>query len=1098
MFRTFLVTLTGTLLVLLGTLTASAAPAVTITVNTTADTVATDGKCSLREAIQAANTNTAVRECPAGSGVDTIQFALGTGTPTINVTGSGLPTITAGVTINGNTGGAARIELNGAGTATNTNGLTISASSVTIKALVINRFGGNGIELRGAGKHHISGSLIGTNKLGTLVSANGGAGILVNSSAFNTIGGTTTADRNIISGNGTDGILLNAALNSAQAPNSNTILGNFIGTNVTGTAALSNGVHGVLLESGGGNVIGGTTGITVGGPCTGACNVISGNHDSGIEIQSNNNSVQGNMIGTDVHGTAALANGDIGVHIVAANNNTIGGTSASARNIISTNLNGNINITSNPHNNVVRGNFIGTAVNGIDILETGDDGVVISGGLGNVIGGTTGTTPGGACTGACNVIAGNDGNGILLVESEDTLVQGNFIGTAVNGTAARGNGLDGIDLVNAGNNTIGGTTANARNLISGNLKKGVVIETANLGVDSSENVIEGNFIGTTTTGTAALANGEGGISISAGTDNVIGGTTGITVGGACTGACNVVSGNGATGIAITTDNNRVQGNFIGTTVTGTTALGNADEGILILNEGGNTIGGITATSRNIISANQLTGISIVNSPHNTIQGNFIGDNVSGFGVLGNKDAGILVDGGTGNTIGGSTDTTPGGACTGACNNIAGSVKSGLLILDSTQTEVKGNYIGLNADGTTTAGGNQEDGVLLQGTAADNTIGGTTPGERNVISANSINGVHVDASGSNNIVQGNYIGTNTTGTGSQKNSQSGVSICASNTTIGGSAAGAGNLISGNLEDGVSFSCDGRSGNQVLGNFIGTDVTGTAALSNGRNGVKVSDTGGVIIGGVFGAPAPAGGNVIAFNTEAGVRVDNADESSIRFNSIFSNTSPEINLTNANNVVATPILSSATSGSTHIVGAFAGASSTTYALDFYVTPDCGHPQGKTYLGSKDVTTDTNGNVNFTADLTPTAPGGWFVTATATDPDNNTSQFSACAQVSGPTPTPGCTGKPANPALLKPANNAVVLKTRPTLKWSAANCADTYTVIVKDKATGKRVDKSTALTVLKYKTITLTIGKSYKWFVKACRAGQCSSSVKRIFTVQ
>ena len=153
----------------------------TITVTTTADTVAADGQCSLREAIQAANTNTAVNECAAGAaGLDTIQFNIGVGTPTINVT-SALPAVSEPVIINGNTGGATRVELNGLGAGAGVTGLTITAGGSTVQALVINRFTANGISLATGGGNAVRGCIIGLNSAGTTDQGNTLIGISVSS-----------------------------------------------------------------------------------------------------------------------------------------------------------------------------------------------------------------------------------------------------------------------------------------------------------------------------------------------------------------------------------------------------------------------------------------------------------------------------------------------------------------------------------------------------------------------------------------------------------------------------------------------------------------------------------------------------------------------------------------------------------------------------------------------------------------------------------------------------------------------------------------------------------------------------------------------------
>ncbi len=100
--------------------------------------------------------------------------------------------------------------------------------------------------------------------------------------------------------------------------------------------------------------------------------------------------------------------------------------------------------------------------------------------------------------------------------------------------------------------------------------------------------------------------------------------------------------------------------------------------------------------------------------------------------------------------------------------------------------------------------------------------------------------------------------------------------------------------------------------------------------------------------------------------------------------------------------------------------------------------------------------------------------------------------------TPTSICdVTKPAKPTLRTPIKGVPVPKTRPTLKWYAATCAKTYTVTIKDAVTGKKVDSKKGLTVLQYKTKTLTRGKTYTWQVTACNEIGCTRSEKRSLTV-
>ena len=248
--------------------------------------------------------------------------------------------------------------------------------------------------------------------------------------------------------------------------------------------------------------------------------------------------LDGTNAGAGANGLLITA-GDSRVRGLAISRFVIGGPNSGAGIHLSTN-----------GGNVIDGNFLGTNVTGTVAL--GGGGVIMLGGAGNTIGGTTAE--------ARNVISGN-GNGVSISGgvggSSGNLVQGNFIGTDVTGTVDLGNQLEGI-IAFGDNNTIGGTTASARNIISGNSRRGV-----QLGVGSG-NLVQGNFIGTDVTGMVALGNTLGGVLIFRAADNAIGGTT--------AGAGNLISGNGFAGVAILSKvtppvgveatGNRVQGNSI--------------------------------------------------------------------------------------------------------------------------------------------------------------------------------------------------------------------------------------------------------------------------------------------------------------------------------------------------------------------------------------------------------------------------------------------------------------------------------------------------------------------------------------------------------
>ncbi len=595
---------------------------------------------------------------------------------------------------------------------------------------------------------------------------------------------------------------------SLQGADNVTIQGNYIGTNAAGTNALANGWSGIEFSSTSSN-------NTVGGRTVAERNIISGNTERGIYLNgSDNNQILGNYIGLNAAGTGVIANGWSGVELNnAADNNTIGG-------------------------DVI-------ASGGNRIFGSGQNGIAINGG-------STGNTLGGTAAGAGNLISSNSRNGINVDASTGNAIEGNYIGTNVAGTAAAANGQNGISLTNGANgNIIGGTTAGAQNLISGNSRDGVVVDA------SSGNTIAGNYIGTNAAGTAAQANGWGGIEL-------VGTASNNTIGGTTAAARNIISGNTERGVYLNgADSNQVLGNYIGLDVTGTTVIANGWSGVelnssadnniiggaMLANGGnrifgsgqngiaingastGNTIGGTATGAGNIISSNGQSGINVDASTGNTMAGNYIGTNVAGTAAAANGENGIsLTNGANGNTIGGNV--------AGAGNTISDNTRNGLSINASSGNTIAGNHIGTTAAGTG-AQANGWNGIELTSTSANNTIGGTTVVARNIISGNTERGVYLNGADSNQVL-GNYIGLDVTGTTVIANGWSGVEMnnVADNNVIGGAVAGARNVIFGNGQDGVYISAG--SDNTIVGNYIGTNAAGTAAQANTWNGIELGST------------------------------------------------------------------------------------------------------------------------------------------------------------------------------------------------------------------------------------------------------------------
>jgi len=798
-----------------------------------------DDQCTLRAAIMQANYD--LNE-------DQITFSVPSVSPTFP-----LPEITNPVNILGRYSDKA-VVLDGSTNNISGPGLHISAGNSSVQDLTIigfdSGFEASAIKLSGpVGANNIEKCFIGTDEAGTSGKGNG-IGILVYNSD-NTIGGSQLT-RNVISGNDSEGILI-----QGLDAHDNLILGNYIGTNPAGTAALGNGGAGVLIDDdANANDVGGTNGVD-------SRNLISGN-DIGIHVrQSENNKIQGNYIGTDVNGTIGLGNTRDGVIIGGSQNNTIGGTDPLAGNVISNN---------------------------------GEKGITI---LGN----------------------GSTGN----------RVEGNFIGTDVNGTAVLGNEQDGVSIEYAPNNTIGGSVA-ARNVISGNNRDGVVIQGANEpGYYASNTIVSANYIGTCVNGQTDLGNLQYGVRINGARQVTIGGLVGED-------SRNIISGNDEDGIRIESSTlsiakmNDVQGNYIGTNVSGEEALPNGMSGIHMEDAHENTIGGSEA-ARNVISGNDLNGIKI-------------------YGIFGESEAG---------------------------------------------NRIEWNYIGTDADGTD-AVGNGEDGINIYN-SANNIIGDSIEGSWNLISGNLGDGIEMIGSDSNgNKVQGNYIGTDKDGATALGNHANGVTIsfCPGN-IIGGLTAGSGNLISGNFTNGVEIWGSNATGNEVQRNLIGTDRYGTADLGNSNHGVSISASDNIL-----GGTGPESSNVIAFNDDDGVHVSSGTGNSILGNSLFSNGDLGIDLgldgvtandtddldLGANDQQNFPEL--------NVVGGFVVASLNStpdkaFRLEFFSNTSCdpsGHGEGGQFLESFDVITDAEGNATI-----GTALSGSFITATATEPDGSTSEFSACA---------------------------------------------------------------------------------------------------------
>ncbi len=866
------------------------------------------GAGSLRQAILDANAN-------AGADIITFNISPG-GVQTIAPT-SALPTISGPVTIDGTTqlgySGTPLIELSGAsagGSGINTvDGLRITGGGSTVLQLAINRFSGDGIELNGASGNIVEGCYIGTDLGGMLDQGNVQYGVNIVASTNNTIGGATADKRNVISGNNFGGVQIDFGTNIVQ--------GNYIGTNKDGEATLGNSGHGITVQGGG------AVNNTIIG------NVISGNASNGIWILNGptGSIIRGNLIGTDKDGDTDLGNAADGILIGSGTNNIVGGATAADRNVISGNNGTGLALGVNllAQGVTVQGNYIGTNSAGTAALGNSIHGITVGGNT--TIGGTTGTTPGGNCTGACNLISGNGQNGI--VSNGNTLVLGNYIGTDVTGNVDLGNTQSGVALSNGASGlAVGGTTPEARNVISGNNQYGILLV-------GGGGTIQGNIIGLNVTGASDLGNGLSGVLIT----NF---SAGNLIGGTAAGAGNLISGNDEDGVKVNAtlfspSINTIQGNLIGTDVTGTLDRGNTRHGIAV-SSSFLTIGGTTAAARNVISGNNGNGIgldpgSTGGQDGMTVLGNYIGTDASGTAGLGNGGSGIYFTGAPNALIGGTV--------MGAGNVISANGGNGITAYRGT---IQGNYIGTDKNGLTVSGlGNNLNGIKLgdAGSSANGvTIGGATAAARNVIAGNSQNGIELTTSSTNTSIKGNYIGQNTLN-GVQATQVTGVNA----NTIGGTATGEGNTITGNGENGVQV----RS-------TINVAIRGNSIYGNTKLGIDL-------------APTLPGGTVTPNDANDSDGGPNLLQNFPVLNAI---TQP---------CTVTGSLDSTTTSAAYPV-----------RIDFYASTSCdaaGNGEGEVYLGSLPSPLTAPGNFSFS--FTPVA-GKPVITATATDNNGNTSEFSAC----------------------------------------------------------------------------------------------------------
>jgi titin len=620
-----------------------------------------------------------------------------------------------------------------------------------------------------------------------------------------------------------------------------------------------------------------------------------------------------------------------GVEIAGASLNTVGGPNPGDGNFILGNGLDGVNINGGgATGNIVQGNHIGINQTGATILGNHLNGVdVHDGASGNTITG--------------NFIGANTFNGVLIFGANATgnAVQGNRIGTDDTGAYALGNGSNGVAINGISGNTISGNT------ISANGGQGVLLEASG----ASGNLVQGNLIGTDVTGLLATdANGNSLGNTGDGVD-ILSGASNNTIGGAA-GLANVISGNRADGVSIANTNstgNVVQGNFIGTDVTGLLPLRNLGNGVHLLGTSDNLIGGATTGTGNLISGNGGNGVEIESSATR-----------SAAYTAPNLPVGIPNDGQLTSSV---------------------AVANSDLVTDvDVEIDIQRAHV--------------ED-LSITLTAPDGTVVPLVGA--NVVPDNSVDYTQTvlddEASPSISIGTAPFTGSfQPVGRLSVLDYR----LLNGTWTLTVSSNGA-HLVTGQLL-GWTLRTTTARGNQVEGNLIGTDVTGGAALGNAADGVLVKDA----LRNLLGGTMPGMANTIAFNGSAGVAITGATSrgNSILGNALFANTALGIDLgadgvtpndptnpdTGPNGRQNFPVLSSAvrTGAATTITGTLQSTPSTTFRIEFFSNPaasPAGFGQGEFFQGVATAMTDATGTVHFTATLPISVPVGQIVTATATN---------------------------------------------------------------------------------------------------------------------
>ncbi|MEM8499380.1 MAG: LamG-like jellyroll fold domain-containing protein [Pseudomonadota bacterium] len=693
-----------------------------------------------------------------------------------------------------------------------------------------------------------------------------------------------------------------------------------------------------------------------------------------------------------------------------------------------------IQISGTSGGHTIAGNYIGTSASGNADAGNGNYGVFLSDSSGNnVIGGLN--------VADRNVISGNDVRGVYLSSGDSNSVFGNYIGIGADGTTALGNGNSGV-TISSSNNTIGSTTPNAPNTIAHHTDDGVYV-LSGTGNEISANYIHSNAdLGIDLSGAAVTLND--GLDVDGGSNNQqnfpiihsvnTDGVSVISLSGTFNSNANVdyrieffsnasadssEHGEGEVYIGAVNVTTDVAGNAnFDSTLTAAVAVGRfISATATATSNGAGTLGDTSEFAKSVVARDYSTAVVTTASD---IQDGVV---TSLTDLINNKGSDGRIS--LREAILASNTTTNSGGPDKIFFEIPESLVSGSHLI-SPGSDLPAIDDAVIIDGTTdsnfvstpiieitgTSAGSSVDGLRLESGSDGSTVRGLV--------INQFDGDGLLIESDSNLIAGNYVGTDVTGTIDQGNVNDGIKIQlgGSNNTIGGTSSADRNLVSGNNDDGIEITGSATS-NIVYGNYIGTTVSGTDPLGNSKDGIEI-DTNSVssVIGGITAGQ----GNIIAYNLDNGVHVNNAagDGHTIRGNSIFSNTNLGIDLAGGtedgfgvtandpldadagvNSLQNFPIALAATriGGETQITGRYEGAASASITLDFYSDNSADgsdHGEARSYIGSQLINTDTDGFAVFSADLPQPTAVGDVVSASATQSSTgNTSEFSEAVVV-------------------------------------------------------------------------------------------------------